>query len=75
MKLNPAAKVAAGATAVIAVAYVIGVIVFNVAFASHQTTQSDDYLGTRLSAAAGNPRAVRLAVPRGPKRSDQARGV
>ena len=55
MKLNPAAKVAAGATAVIAVVYVIGVIVFNVAFASHQTTQSDDYLGTRLSAAAGNP--------------------
>ncbi len=58
MKLNPAAKVAAGATAVIAVAYVIGVIVFNVAFASHQTTQSDDYLGTRLSAAAGNPAVV-----------------
>jgi signal transduction histidine kinase len=55
MKLNPAAKVAAGATAVIAVVYVIGVIVFNVAFASHQTTQSDYYLGTRLSAAAGNP--------------------
>jgi signal transduction histidine kinase len=55
MKLNPAAKVAAGATAVIAVVYVIGVIVFNVAFASHQTRQSDYYLGTRLSAAAGNP--------------------
>jgi len=55
MKLNPAAKVAAGATAVIAVVYVIGVTVFNVAFASHQTTQSDYYLGTRLSAAAGNP--------------------
>ncbi len=55
MKLNPAAKVAAGATAVIAVVYVIAMIVFNVAFASHQTTQSDYYLGTRLSAAARNP--------------------
>ncbi len=36
MKLSPAARVAAGATAVIAVLYVIGVIVFNVLFASHQ---------------------------------------
>jgi hypothetical protein len=51
-KLSPAAKVAAGATAVIAVLYVIGVIVFNVLFASHQTAQSDYYLGTRLTAAA-----------------------
>jgi signal transduction histidine kinase len=54
-KLNPAAKVAAGATAVIAVLYVIGAIVFNVLFASHQTTQSDYYLATRLTAAAHYP--------------------
>jgi len=53
--LSPAAKVAAGATAVVAVLYVIGVIVFNVLFASHQTTQSDYYLGTRLTATATNP--------------------
>src|ERR1700693_5607339 len=51
-KLSPAAKVAAGATAVIAVVYIVGVIVFNVLFASHQTAQSDYYLGTRLTAAA-----------------------
>ena len=50
--LSPAARVAAGATAVIAVLYVIGVIVLNVLFASHQTAQSDYYLGTRLTAAA-----------------------
>ncbi|HEV2254034.1 MAG TPA: HAMP domain-containing sensor histidine kinase [Streptosporangiaceae bacterium] len=55
MKLNPAARVAAGATAVIAVLYVIGVIVFNVVFAIHQTAQSDYYLGTRLAAAAHDP--------------------
>jgi signal transduction histidine kinase len=53
--LSPAAKVAAGATAVIAVVYVIGVIVFNVLFASHQTEQSDYYLATRLTAAVHNP--------------------
>jgi signal transduction histidine kinase len=55
MKVSPAARVAAGATAVIAVLYVIGVIVFNVLFASHQTAQSDYYLGTRLAAAAHDP--------------------
>ncbi len=53
--LSPAARVAAGATAVIAVLYVIGVIVFNVVFARHQTAQSDYYLGTRLAAAAHDP--------------------
>ncbi|HLK74367.1 MAG TPA: histidine kinase dimerization/phospho-acceptor domain-containing protein, partial [Streptosporangiaceae bacterium] len=55
MKLNPAARVAAGATAVIAALYVIGVIVFNVVFASHQAAQSDYYLSTRLAAAAHDP--------------------
>ncbi|HEV2255208.1 MAG TPA: hypothetical protein VGS06_18665, partial [Streptosporangiaceae bacterium] len=53
--LSPAARVAAGATAVIAVLYVIGVIVFNVVFASHQAAQSDYYLSTRLAAAAHDP--------------------
>ena len=55
MRGSPAARVAAGATAVIAVVYVIGVVVFNLLFASHQTAQSDYYLGTRLTAAAGYP--------------------
>jgi two-component system sensor histidine kinase CiaH len=60
--LSPAAKVAAGATAVIAVLYVIGVIVFNVLFASHQTAQSDYYLGTRLTAAAHDPGLLSQSV-------------
>jgi two-component system, OmpR family, sensor histidine kinase CiaH len=62
MKVSPAAKVAAGATAVIAVLYVIGVIVFNVLFASHQTAQSDYYLGTRLRAAAHDPGLLSQSV-------------
>ena len=62
MKLSPAAKVAAGATAVIAVLYVIGVIVFNVLFASHQTAQSDYYLGTRITAAAHDPGVLSQSV-------------
>jgi signal transduction histidine kinase len=60
--LSPAAKVAAGATAVIAVLYVIGVIVFNVVFASHQTAQSDYYLGTRLTAAVRDPAVLGQSV-------------
>ena len=55
MKASPAAKVAAGATAVIAVVYIIGVLVLNVLFASHQTEQSDDHLAARLTAAAHDP--------------------
>jgi signal transduction histidine kinase len=55
VKLSPAARVAAMATAFIAVLYVIGAIVFNVAFAGHQTAQSDYYLATRLTAAAHDP--------------------
>jgi two-component system sensor histidine kinase CiaH len=53
--LSPAAKVAAGATAVIAVVYVIGAIVLNLLFASHQTEQSDDHLAARLTSAAHDP--------------------
>ena len=60
--LSPAARVAAGATAVIAVLYVIGVIVFNVLFASHQTAQSDYYLGTRITAAAHDPGVLSQSV-------------
>ena len=58
MRASPAAKVAAGATAVIAVVYIIGVVVFNVLFASHQTAQSDYYLATRLTSAAQDPAMV-----------------
>jgi signal transduction histidine kinase len=62
MKVSSAARVAAGATAVIAVLYVIGVIVLNVLFAGHQTAQSDYYLGTRLTAAAHDPGPLSQSV-------------
>jgi signal transduction histidine kinase len=55
MKLSPAARVAAGATAVIAVVYVIGVIVLNVLVSAHLTEQNDDRLAARLTAAAHDP--------------------
>ncbi len=55
MKLNPAAKVAATATAVIAVVYVIGVIVLNVFVSSHLTGQNDARLAERLAVVARDP--------------------
>jgi signal transduction histidine kinase len=55
MKLSPAARVAAGATAVIAVVYVIGVIVLNLLVSSHLTEQSDDRLTARITAALHDP--------------------
>jgi signal transduction histidine kinase len=65
-KLSPAAKVAAGATAVIAVVYVIGVIVLNVLVGQHLTEQNDDHLAARLTAARHDPDAFdQRAVPAG----------
>ena len=55
MKLSPAARVAAGATAVIAVVYVIGVIVLNLLVSGHLTEQSNDSLTARLTAALHDP--------------------
>jgi len=62
MTFSPAARVAAAATAIVAVVYVVGVIVFNVLFASHQTDQSDYYLATRLTAAAADPAILSQSV-------------
>jgi signal transduction histidine kinase len=55
MKLSPAARVAAGATVVIAVVYVIGVIVLNLLVSSHLTGQNDERLAERLIAAQHDP--------------------
>jgi signal transduction histidine kinase len=52
---SPAAKVAAGATAVIAVVYVIAVIVLNMLVAVHLNEQCNARLAARLTAAAHNP--------------------
>ena len=55
MKLSSAAKVAAGATAVIAVVYVIGVLVLNVLASCYLSGQNGERLATRLTAAAHDP--------------------
>jgi len=58
MKLSPAAKVAAGATAVIAVVYVLAVIVFNMLVSAHLAQQTDAHLAARLAAGAHDPSLV-----------------
>ena len=55
MRISPAAKVAAGATAVIAVIYILGVIVLNVVVSTRLAEQNDDHLTGRLAAARSNP--------------------
>jgi signal transduction histidine kinase len=55
MKLSPAVRVAAAATAVIAVVYVIGAIVLYLLVSSHLTEQNDDSLAARLTNARHDP--------------------
>jgi len=56
---SPAVRVAAVATAGIAVVYVIGAIVLNLAVARHMTQQDDDQLGDRLTTARHHPDTLR----------------
>jgi len=62
---SPAVRVAAVATAAIAVVYVIGAIVLNIVVASHLTQQNDDQLGDRLVVARHHPDTLRQRVARG----------
>ena len=62
---SPAVRVAAVATAAIAVVYVIGAIVLNLAVARHMTHQDDDQLGDRLTTARHHPDTLRQRVARG----------
>jgi signal transduction histidine kinase len=55
VRLSPAAKVAAGATAVIAVIYILAVIVLNAVISTRLTEQNDDRLTGRLAAARLDP--------------------
>ena len=55
MKLSPAVRVAAAATVVIAVVYVIGAIVLYLLVSSHLTEQNDDTLAARLTVARHDP--------------------
>ena len=63
MKLSPAARVAAGATAVIAVVYVIGVIVLNLLVSSHLTGQNDQRLAERLTGGRARSRPSSASGP------------
>jgi signal transduction histidine kinase len=62
VKLNPAVKVAAVATAAIACVYVIGAIAFNLVLAQHMTGQTDSRLAMRLAAVRGDPAALSQPV-------------
>jgi hypothetical protein len=67
---SPAVRVAAVATAGIAVVYVIGAIVLNVVVARHMTQQNDDHLGDRLMIARHHPDTLRQRVAQGDASSD-----
>ena len=62
---SPAVRVAAVATAAIAVVYVIGAVVLNVVVAGHMTAQNDDQLGDRLTVARHDPDTLGQRVARG----------
>jgi signal transduction histidine kinase len=64
MKLSPAVRVAAVATAVIAVVYVICVIVLNLVVSSHLIEQNDDSLTARLTVARHDPALLSQRVAR-----------
>jgi len=68
---SPAVRVAAVATAAIAVVYVLGALLFNLVVARHMTVQTDGRLGDRLTAARHDPDSLRQRVAQGdPSRSD-----
>jgi signal transduction histidine kinase len=62
---SPAVRVAAVATAAIAVVYLIGAIVLNLVVARHMTQQVDDQLSDRLTVAQRHPDTLRQRVARG----------
>ena len=64
MRLGSAAKVAAAATGVIAVVYVIGVVVLNLVLSSRLTQQNDNRLADRLAAASHDPEVFSQRAPR-----------
>src|SRR4029077_17419657 len=62
---SPSVRVAAVATAAIAVVYLIGAIVLNLMVARHVTQQVDDQLSDRLTIARHHPDTLRQRVARG----------
>ena len=61
---SPAVRVAAVATAAIAVVYVIGAIVLNALAARHMTQLVDDQLEDRLAVTQHHPDTLRQRVAR-----------
>src|ERR1039457_3357048 len=64
MRVSPAARVAAMATAVIAVVYIICVTVLNTVVSGHLTDQNDERLAARLAIARHDPDALGAPVAR-----------
>ena len=64
MRVSSAVRVAAVATAAIAVVYIICVTVLNIVVARHLTEQNDDRLAGRLSVARQDPAALSQRVAR-----------
>ena len=67
---SPAVRVAAVATAAIAVVYVVGAIVLHLMVARHMTQQDDDQLSDRLTTARHHPDTLRQRVARGDPSGD-----
>jgi hypothetical protein len=64
MRLGPAARVAATATAIVAVVYVLGVIVLNLVVSARLSQQNDNRLADRLAAASHDPDVFSQPAPR-----------
>ena len=64
MRLGPAARVAATATGIIAVVYVLGVIVLNLVVSARLAQQNDNRLADRLAAAGHDPDVFSQRAPR-----------
>src|SRR5487761_1346847 len=63
MRLGPAVRVAATATGIIAVVYVLGVIVLNLVVSARLAQQNDNRLADRLAAASHDPDVFSQRVP------------
>ncbi|MGH3177871.1 MAG: histidine kinase dimerization/phospho-acceptor domain-containing protein, partial [Streptosporangiaceae bacterium] len=64
MRLGPAARVAATATGIVAVVYVLSVIVLNLVISARLTEQNDNRLADRLAAAGHDPDVFSQRTPR-----------
>jgi signal transduction histidine kinase len=63
MRLGPAARVAATATGIIAVVYVLGVIVLSLVVSARLAQQNDNRLADRLAAASHDPDVFSQRTP------------